>query len=189
MTALLQVLPCLGCTRKVVQGEDGVWRHPGGKIWHSGGGEPTHAADPDLSARKPSPEVARVGIRAMVDLGWSCWSSERKDHREQALGGVIVSIDDMPPDTETGEVVRIYTCVDVYTAGCKVHRLTESEIETSGFEAPTDSRMRQTIARLLRSALADFVTKDGRTKALTPAIADRIRWAARLVGVVLGAGR
>lgn len=122
-------------------------------------------------------EARRVGVLAMVELGVSVWSSTRKDARDEALGGVVVEINDVP-DYQTGEVERFFTCLDPYGGGpVKVRRLAESEVTANSVGATTNSRITNLIKRLGKEV------GEMTGSYLDPFYADRIRWMGTLASV------
>ena len=122
-------------------------------------------------------EARRIGVLALVEPGVSCWSSTRKDAREEPLGGVVVEIQDVP-NPETGEFERYFTCLDPYGGGkVRVHRLSESEVLPTGIEATTNSR----IVNLIKRLACEVAEMKG--SYLDIFHADRIRWLGTLAGV------
>ena len=114
---------------------------------------------------------------ALVELGVSVWSSTRKDAFDQALGGVVVEINDVL-DPETGEIARWFTCLDPYGAGrVKVHRIAEADVNQDGVEATANSR----IANLNKRLAKEVHERKGSYVDVFQA--DRIRWQGTLASV------
>lgn len=139
----------------------------------------------------PGPEARRVGIRALVDVGWSAYSSTIVDDQERPVGGVIVAIDHVPvtdaDGDQTGEVERVFVTVTPYRGGVKVHRLRESDIGPEGLEGPVTNTMLWASVGLTRSFLDAVVHARGdRLKPLTPRACEHLGWAVRLTQIVMG---
>lgn len=134
-----------------------------------------------VADRRRHGEANRIGVLALVERGVTVWSSDRRDARGEAKGGVVVEINDVV-DPPTGEVIRWLTCLDPYGAvkvkgganKVKVHKLRESEVLPSGVEATANSR-RTTLIRRLAKEVAEATGSY-----LDPFQADRIRWMAVL---------
>lgn len=129
----------------------------------------------------PARGARTIGDFALLELGCSVWSTTRKDHRENPLGGVIIDIFDKL-DQETGEVERAFRCIDSYNLRpfVQVHVLVESEVDRGALEGPDNARLRKIIRRL-----AEDIAKG--KSSLTSLELDHIAWIHKLAGVVVPA--
>lgn len=122
-------------------------------------------------------DARRVGVLALVELGVSVWSSTRVDALGEALGGVVVHIEDVP-NPETGEIERFFTCLDPYGAGpVKVRRLAEAEVSPTSVEATANSRITNLVKRLAGEV------HDAKGSYLDLRCSERVRWQYILTGV------
>lgn len=144
-------------------------------------------------------DARRIGLLAMVTPGSTMlWSSTRRHHDDQAIGGVVVSVDDSY-DPETGESQRRYVTVDP-TRGPEIitHVLAEDEIGQHGVEPVDFSTLTKLIRRLqARGAYPSTQGPGGRRRSnetgtatmLTTVGARYIGWQDLLAGVLFGATR
>lgn len=135
-----------------------------------------HAEAEEMKAARVD-EAHRIGIMTLIDRGVTVWSCERRDARDEALGGVVVEITD-DVDRETGEVVRTFTCLDPYGGGpVKVRHIAENEVRQSGIEATDGARL----TRLVKRLAAELAARPG--SYLDPWAAERVRWMYVLTGL------
>lgn len=124
----------------------------------------------EITAALVSDDARRVGVLVLIEKGVTVWSSTRRDAYDQALGGVVVEINDVV-DRETGEISRHFTCLDPYGAGdVTVRRLAEAEVSPTGVEATANSRITGLIKRLAGEV------HEMKGSYLDLHHADRIRW-------------
>lgn len=129
----------------------------------------------------PTRGARTIGDFALLELGCSIWSTERKNHRDEPLGGVIVDIFDKRNE-DTGFVERAFRCIDPYSLRpfIQLHVLVESEVDREALEAPDNARLRKIVRRL-----AEDIAKG--KSSLTTHDLDAIAWIHKLAGVVVPA--
>lgn len=129
----------------------------------------------------PTRGARTIGDFALLEIGCSCWSTERKDHRDNPLGGVIIDIFDKRNE-DTGYAERAFRCIDSYNLRpfVQVHVLVESEVDRAALEPPDNARLRKIIRRL-----AEDIAKG--KSSLTTLELDHIAWIHKLAGVVVPA--
>jgi hypothetical protein len=138
--------------------------------------------DGDAPLVAPTPGARTIGDLALLELGCSAWSAQRKNHRGDPLGGVIVDIFDKRNE-DTGFAERAFRCLDPYNFEPKlkvpmVHVLLESEIDREAVEGPESSRLRKIIRALA------YGISQGRSS-LTTTDLEHIAWMHKLAGVVV----
>lgn len=102
-----------------------------------------------------------IGAMALLELGCSAWSQERRDHNDDPVGGVIVHVDDHV-DRETGEKTRVLTTLNPYKPVHGIgfrHQLNEPEVDLETLEPADSYRLRLLIHRLAAEVAAK--TKQG----------------------------
>lgn len=135
--------------------------------------------------KKPMAAPARgartIGDFTLLEVGHSVWSTKRKDHRDEPLGGVIIAIFDKR-DPDTGFTERAFRCIDPFSLRpfVQVHVLVESEVDREALEPADNARLRKIIRRL-----AEDIAKG--KSSLTTAELDHIAWMHKLAGVVVPA--
>jgi hypothetical protein len=97
----------------------------------------------------PAAGARTMGDLALLELGCSVWSRERRHADDVPIGGVIVGVHDVA-DRETGEVSRVFDVLDPYRTRPHFHFyiLTEAEIDRSVLEPPESHRLRTLIRRM-----------------------------------------
>jgi hypothetical protein len=124
-----------------------------------------------------SDDARRVGVLSLVELGVSVWSSTRVDAYDEALGGVVVEIEDVP-NIETGEIERWFTCLSLGAGpAVKVRRIAEAEVLQTGVQATDGS----TITKLVKKLAGEV--HDAKGSYLDLRASERVRWQYVLTGV------
>jgi hypothetical protein len=120
-----------------------------------------------------------IGDFTLLEIGCAVWSTERKNHREEGLGGVIVDIFDKHNE-DTGYVERAFRCIDPYSLRpfVQVHVLVESEVDREALEGPESARLRKIIR-----VLAEGIAKG--KGALSTQDLEHGAWIHKLMGVVV----
>lgn len=122
-------------------------------------------------------DARRIGVLALVELGVSVWSAERRDAYDQPLGGVVVEIEDVP-NLETGEFERFFTCLDpVGGVPVTARRIAEAEVRPAGVEGTASARLTKLVRRLAEEIAA------AKGSYLDPHQAQRVRWMYVLTGL------
>ena len=137
------------------------------------------AEQAEIAEARVSDDARRIGVLALVDLGVQCWSSTRRDAYDEARGGVVVEINDVP-NPDTGEFERFFTCLDPYGSDrfpIKIVRLAEAEVDPSGVQATANSDLTKLVKRL-----AGEVHR-AKGSYLDSSTAQRVRWQYLLTGL------
>lgn len=131
-------------------------------VAHTHPRQTTVTFNPDVwYGRKPLTDVGRAMVAdvALLEVGWSVWSCDRKDANEEALGGVVSQIRTATtPDVETGEIAetRYFRCLNPYLPPDHRHfvqTLIGSEILLpDGVEPPNRKRIGRLMKRLCAEA-------------------------------------
>lgn len=124
-----------------------------------------------------------IGGVALLEPGMTAWSRTRRDANDEPVGGVVLDVVDQV-DTETGERVRSFLCLDPYRLRPRLsfHRLTEDEIAHDGLELPSTSRCASLVRRLCEEVALDGHKR--RTGLMDPRHAELVVHAHRLTGVL-----
>lgn len=125
-------------------------------------------------------DARRIGVLApgMVTPGLAVWSRYGDDPR----GGIVVEVGETA-DSETGEIVRTFRCLNPYRPAHSWEcTLPETEVLEDGVEAPDTTRLVKMARRLSAEA-----AKGGNLS--TPQDERYTRWAHRLHVIAQGGGR
>jgi hypothetical protein len=120
-----------------------------------------------------------IGDLALLEVGCCVWSTERKNHREDPLGGVIVGVFEKR-DEDTGYPERSFKVIDSYNLRpfIQTHVIAEREVDREAVEGPESSRLR----KIIRALAADIAK--GKSS-LTTTDLEHIAWMHKLAGVVV----